>query len=63
VSDWPEDEVPGWEQLEQNERQRAEEEALARGRQILAAFRRDNARFENDMAALNESVRKLTCKV
>jgi hypothetical protein len=57
------DDGPGWEiQQDNEERRRSEEEALARGRQTLADFRRDNAQFENDMAALNQRIRNQICK-
>jgi len=51
-----------WQQQDNEARRQLEEEALARGRKVLAEFRRDNAQFENDMSALNQRVRKLTCK-
>lgn len=47
-------------ELEQRER---EEEALARGRQVLAAFRRDNVQFDTEMEALNKRVSEALCKV
>jgi len=59
----PEDDgADWWQQQDLEARQQLEEEALARGRQVLAEFRRDNARFDTEMDALNRRVKELTCK-
>jgi hypothetical protein len=51
-----------WQQQDLEARQQMEEEALARGRQVLAEFRRANAQYDTEMKALTERVRNLTCK-
>jgi hypothetical protein len=52
------DDGPGWEMQQDNEeRRRSEEEALARGRQVLADFRASNEEFARDIHALTERIR------
>lgn len=62
MSDWPEDEAPGWEMQQDNEARRwAEEAALNRCRRLTRELRDETKRFEADMQQLNESIRSETC--
>lgn len=59
--DWPEEEGPGWEMQEDNERQRWEKEqaAMNKCRRLTRELRDETTAFEQDTNEHHERVRRL----
>jgi hypothetical protein len=58
------DDGPGWEMQDDNERRRWDEEqaALNRCRRLTGELRDETGNFERDMQQLNESIRSQSCR-